>query len=51
MKYNISRPKIVMIGAGNVAFQYSIALQSAGFNIVQVYSRTTRVCRKISKQG
>src|SRR5271157_4663571 len=50
MKYNISRPKIVMIGAGNVAFQYSIALQSAGFNIVQVYSRTIESAEKLANR-
>jgi len=49
MKYDISRPKIVMIGAGNVAFQYAIALKSAGYNIFQVYSRTIQSAEKLAK--
>lgn len=32
--------KIVLIGAGNVATHLGLALQGAGHNIVQVYSRT-----------
>lgn len=34
------RPKIVFIGSGNLATQLSQALQSAGYSIIQVYSRT-----------
>ena len=32
--------KIVLIGAGNVATRLGIALQQAGYPILQVYSRT-----------
>ena len=32
--------KIVLIGAGNVATHLGIALQKAGWLILQVYSRT-----------
>ena len=34
--------KAVVIGAGNMATRLSLALQSRGLNIVQVYSRTAR---------
>ncbi len=32
--------KVVMIGAGNLASQLAPAIKNAGFNVVQVYSRT-----------
>jgi 3-hydroxyisobutyrate dehydrogenase-like beta-hydroxyacid dehydrogenase len=32
--------RIALIGAGNVATHLGVALQKAGWNIVQVYSRT-----------
>ena len=32
--------RIVLIGAGNVATHLGLALQEAGWDIVQVYSRT-----------
>jgi len=38
--------KIVFIGAGNVATNLSISLQSVGFTILQIYSRTIN-CAKI----
>ena len=34
------KERIVLIGAGNVATHLGIALQQAGWEIVQVYSRT-----------
>ncbi len=48
MQYKIRGPKIVMIGAGNVAFHYAGALYAAGFNIVQVYSRTSRSSEQLA---
>lgn len=33
-------PKVVMLGAGNLATHLSKALQNAGFDIVQIYSRS-----------
>jgi predicted short-subunit dehydrogenase-like oxidoreductase (DUF2520 family) len=40
MEYKIKGPRIVIVGAGNVAFHFSIALHAAGYDIVQVYNRT-----------
>lgn len=48
MQFNIQRPKIVMIGAGNVAYHYTIALSNAGYNIVQVYSHTVESAEKLA---
>ena len=36
----IEEIKIVLLGAGNLATSLGIALQQAGFNVLQVYSRT-----------
>ena len=36
----VGKKRIVLIGAGNVATHLGIALQQAGWNIAQVYSRT-----------
>lgn len=36
------RPDIAFVGAGNVAFRFSLALQEKGYNISYVYSRTER---------
>ena len=36
----IQEIKIVLLGAGNLATSLGIALQQAGFNVLQVYSRT-----------
>ena len=41
--------KIVSIGAGNLAFHLSKALQNAGFEIVQVYSRTEASAKKLAE--
>ncbi|MCP9611769.1 Rossmann-like and DUF2520 domain-containing protein [Coprobacter tertius] len=40
--------KIVFIGAGNLATQLSLALQSAGHKISQIYSRTETSARELS---
>ena len=32
--------KVVFIGAGNLATQLSVSMQRAGYDIMQVYSRT-----------
>jgi predicted short-subunit dehydrogenase-like oxidoreductase (DUF2520 family) len=40
--------KIVFIGAGNVAAHLSQALQNAGFEIAQVYSRTEASARELA---
>ena len=34
------KPKVVMIGAGNLATNLAVALQSCGFDVVEVYSRS-----------
>ena len=39
---------IVLIGAGNVATQLAFALEHAGLQIVQVYSRTTTSAEKLA---
>ena len=41
--------KIVSIGAGNLAFQLSKALQDAGFEMTQVYSRTETSAKKLAE--
>lgn len=41
---------IVLIGAGNVATNLGVAFQEAGFNIVQVYSRSSASAKKLAKQ-
>ena len=41
--------KIVSIGAGNVAFHLSKALQNAGFDIKQVYSRTEASAKELAR--
>ena len=40
--------KIVFIGAGNLATHLSLALQKAGFEIVQVYSRTEESAKELA---
>ena len=36
------KPDIAFVGAGNVAFRFSMALQEKGYNISTVYSRTEK---------
>ena len=36
------KPDIAFVGAGNVAFRFSLALQEKGYNISTVYSRTEK---------
>ncbi|WP_340114990.1 Rossmann-like and DUF2520 domain-containing protein [Maribellus mangrovi] len=43
-------PKIVFIGAGNLATHLSQALQKAGFEIVQVYSRTEESSKTLAEK-
>lgn len=38
----MSEKKIVLIGAGNVATHLGVALQKAGYEVLQIYSRTER---------
>jgi len=40
--------KIVFIGAGNVAFHLSRALQNAGYEIIQVYNRTESSAKELA---
>ena len=40
--------KIVMIGAGRLASQLAPALQKTGFQLVQVYSRTSRSAKRLA---
>lgn len=42
--------KFCFIGAGNLATQLSCALQTAGFEIVQVYSRTERSAKSLAEK-
>ena len=44
------KQKVVFIGAGNVATQLSIAMQDAGFDIVQVFSRTEESARRLANR-
>lgn len=46
----IEYPKIVFIGSGNLATQLSIALHKAGYNILQVYSRTEVAAKELADQ-
>ena len=48
MQNKIKGPKIVMIGAGNVAYHLSSALNSAGYYIVQVYNRTSLAAEQLA---
>ena len=41
--------KIVFIGAGNLAFHLSQALRKAGYEIVQVYSRTEKSAKALAE--
>ncbi len=41
--------KVVMIGAGNLASQLAPAIKKAGFNIVQIYSRTEVSAGRLGK--
>ncbi|MBE9469090.1 MAG: DUF2520 domain-containing protein [Bacteroidetes bacterium] len=41
---------IVFIGAGNLATNLSIAFKKAGYSILQVYSRTEKSARELSKK-
>lgn len=43
-----NKPKLVFIGAGNLATNLAPALASAGFEITQVYSRTTASASKLA---
>ena len=42
--------RIVLIGAGNVATHLGIALQEAGWQIAQVYSRTEASASELGKR-
>jgi predicted short-subunit dehydrogenase-like oxidoreductase (DUF2520 family) len=42
-------PKIVMIGAGRLAWHLGPALSGAGYRILQVYSRTEKSARKLGE--
>ncbi len=42
--------KIVFLGAGNLAFHLSLALQNAGHDIVQVYSRTLKSANELANK-
>lgn len=41
---------IVLIGAGNLATNLAISLKNHGFNILQIYSRTTESARKLANR-
>ena len=41
---------IVLIGAGNVATQFAYALENAGLQIIQVYSRTAESAEKLANE-
>jgi len=42
--------KIVMIGAGRLASQLAPALKTAGFQLIQVYSRTTASAKRLAEK-
>jgi predicted short-subunit dehydrogenase-like oxidoreductase (DUF2520 family) len=42
--------KIVLIGAGNVATHLGLALLQSGYEIIQVYSRTSESARKLASK-
>jgi len=42
--------KVVIIGAGNLSTHLSIALQKAGFEILQIYSRTVASAKELALQ-
>ena len=46
----MSKPGIVLIGAGNVATHLGTALQRAGFEIRSVFSRTSSSAQKLAQQ-
>ena len=48
MEHKIQGPRIVMIGAGHVAFHFANALHSKGYHIVQVYSRTIESAKALA---
>ena len=39
---------VVIIGAGNLAFHLAPELKEAGFNVIQVYSRTLNAARDLA---
>lgn len=45
----MSSPKIVMLGAGNVGYHLSQALEEVGCSIVQVYSRTIERAKHLAE--
>jgi len=45
---NGPKPKLLFMGAGNVAWHLAPALQQAGYDIVQVYSRTMESAGKLA---
>ena len=42
ISFDMNSPKIVLIGAGNLSTNLGYALKDKGFNIVQVYSNTSK---------
>lgn len=44
------KAKIVLIGAGNVATHLGLAYKSAGYEIIQVWSKTIESARRLAKQ-
>lgn len=45
---NVGDLKIVLLGAGNLATNLGLALNKAGFSVVQVYSRTLESAEKLA---
>ncbi len=43
-------PKVVLIGAGNVATQFGLSLKSLDVEVVQVYSHTQASAKKLAKK-
>ena len=45
---NLTVKKIVMVGAGNLAVHLSLALKNAGYQIIQVFSRTEESAKHLA---
>jgi len=42
--------KIIIIGAGNVSWHLSLSLKNAGFDIIQIYSRTEKSAKSVAER-
>ena len=47
---DLNNSKIVFVGAGNVATHLSLAMQVAGFSVIQVFSRSINSVQSLANQ-